>query len=79
MVYIMILKIKIENIGAVITADTCGTAFQKTITVKVNCEMDLESARTLVNEIDAANEWLKYAPKRCKACEHYEDCSEAEK
>jgi deferrochelatase/peroxidase EfeB len=72
----MIQKTFIDKIPAKIVAETCGTAMQKTITVKVNAEMGLEDAKQLITEIDNAMEWLKHAKKNCEACDHYGDCLE---
>lgn len=72
----MIQKTFIDKIPAKIVSETCGTAMQKTITVKVNAEMGLEDATQLINEINNAVKWLKQAKKNCEACDHYGDCLE---
>lgn len=71
-------KVTLLDIPAKIVADTCGTAAQKTITVRVNSEMSLDTARHFINELDNIHEWLSKAPRACEACDHYEDCGEGE-
>lgn len=58
----------IPNINAEIRADTCGTAFQKTILVTVNCEMTINEARKLSTKISEAMEWLSNHERDCKKC-----------
>jgi hypothetical protein len=74
----MIQETRITEINAKITADTCGTAMQRSVTVKINCEMTLDAAKILIDEIDNAREWVKTAPKCCDVCDHREGCPEAE-
>ena len=69
---------KIKEICAKITADTCGTAMQRSVTVKVNCELDLKGAKILIAEIDNAREWVKTAYKGCDTCDQREGCPEVE-
>jgi len=75
----MIQKTNIPGINGKIRSDSCGTAFQKTISIKVNCEMDIDSAKYLISQINANLVWLKDAPKGCENCDHRDDCSEKEK
>lgn len=70
----MIQKFTVPSCGAVIKADTCGTAFQKTIHIKVNCEMSIEGCETVIAAISRAKEWLEQQPKICKGCGFEKDC-----
>ena len=51
------------NIGAKIVADTDGTAGEKTISVKVHCEMSQRDTEALINALSTAWKWLKEVPK----------------
>lgn len=73
----MIEKFTVPSCGTVIKADTCGTAFQKTIRIKVNCEMDIEGCEAVIAALSRAKEWLEQTPKVCKGCEWEKDCTEA--
>lgn len=51
------------SIGAKIVADTYGTAGEKTISVKVHCEMSQRDTEALINALSSALKWLKEVPK----------------
>lgn len=74
----MIHETKLPGVNAKITADTCGTAMQKTISVKVNCEMDIASAKALVTALSSSTYWLEQNKKNCKTCDHFAECPERE-
>jgi hypothetical protein len=70
----MIEKFTVPSCGAVIKADTCGTAFQKTIHIKVNCEMDIGGCEAVIASLSRAKEWLEQTPKGCKGCNFEMEC-----
>ena len=57
------------NTGIGICANACGTAGEKTICVKVNCEMSVKEAYRLAATISEAVEWLERHEKDCMVCD----------
>ena len=57
-----------------IRVDLCGTAFQKTIHIKTNCEMDREAALNLVAIIRKAIKFLDDNRRDCDLCSGKELC-----
>ena len=57
---------------------TCGTAMQRTVYIKVNCEMSLEGARIFAQQILENCFNLEQTKKGCNQCEHSPGCPEKE-
>jgi hypothetical protein len=70
----MILKSKLPGCNAKIRADTCGTAFMRTVKVNVDCEMDITEARTLASVILSSCDWVETNSKNCDICDHEDEC-----
>ena len=70
----MIEKFKIPSCGAVVKADTCGTAFQRSIHIKINCEMTIEGCEAVIGVLKMAKAWVQLQPKGCKGCKFEMEC-----
>jgi hypothetical protein len=71
-----IKKFSYPEIRTKIAADTCGTAFQRTLWIKINCEMMQESTDQLITAIKKVRKWVEREPKGCETCDHRADCPE---
>jgi len=71
-------KTVLKNINGEITTYVCGTAMQRTVHIKVNCEMDISSARRFADAILKECIYIEKSPKGCNRCEHSPGCPEKE-
>lgn len=58
----MIVAINIFTVPSVnckVITDTNGSAGEKTITIKISCEMSIEEAEAVIACISRAKEWLE--------------------
>lgn len=61
-----------------ITGYTCGTAMQRTIYLKINCEMGIEQAYIFAQQIIEKCIYIEKSSKGCNRCEHSPGCPEKE-
>lgn len=66
----------LKEINAKIECTTCGTAMQKTVHIKVNCEMSVDNAIYLAQRITEEANRIAKTPKDCKYCVQRKDCPE---
>jgi len=68
----------LEDCNGEITGHTCGTAMQRTIYIKVNCEMGLQQAYIFAQQILEKCIYIEKSSKGCNRCEHSPGCPEKE-
>jgi hypothetical protein len=65
----------VPAVGAKIEANTCGTAYQKTVSAIVSCEMSVKDTEALIVGLSRAVEWVKHQRRDCNNC-MFGDCPE---